>query len=248
MQNRRVYIIIFSLCLLLNLFYDLSAFSQSSKILENYVQQGLANNHALQQKELNLEISLQALKEANGLFYPSLGLEAQYSIAHGGRSIDIPLGDMLNPVYSSLNQLLQQPGAFPQIANEKVQFLPNDYHDTKVRMIIPLINAEIFYNRKIKKELICASQAEVNVYKRELIKEIKIAYFRYLQSLKVVEAYSSALELVNEARRVNQKLVDNQLAGSEKLYRIEAEKDQVIAKLTKANNDVKTSASYFNFL
>ncbi len=225
--------------------------SQTSEILDAYIQQGLENNLALHQKELNLEKSLKALKEANGLFYPSVQIEAQYFLAQGGRTIDLPVGDMLNPVYSSLNQILEsmgQPGNFPQIDNESIEFLPNDYHDTKVRIITPLINAEIYYNRKIKKEMISASQAEINVYKRELIKEIKIAYFRYLQSLKVMDAYQSGFELLDEALRVNKKLVENQMAGREKLYRLEAEQNQVKAQLTKAENDMKIAAAYFNFL
>jgi outer membrane protein len=230
---------------------SLPTISQSSEILDNYIKNGLKENLSLQQKELNLEKSLHVLKEANGLFYPSIGLDAQYILSNGGRSIELPVGDMLNPVYSSLNQILHdmgQPGEFPQIANEKIQFLPNDYHDTKIRVIMPLVNAEIFYNRKIKKENISATQAEINIYRRELIKEIKIAYFRYLQTIKVVEAYKSALELINEARRVNKKLVENQMAGPEKLYRIEAEQSEVMAQLTKAENERNTAASYFNFL
>lgn len=224
---------------------------QSSPILESYIKQGLENNLALQQKSLNLEKSLQALKEANGLFFPSVSLSAQYMLASGGRSVDLPIGDLLNPVYSSLNQILQnmgQQGSFPQIDNQKIQFLPNNYHDSKIQFILPLVNAEIYYNRKFKKEQINYSQAEVKVFKRELVKEIKIAYMRYLQSVKVVEAYKSASELVAEALRVNEKLVKNQIVGNDKLYRIKAEQSLVEAQLTKADNDRKSAISYFNFI
>ncbi len=240
-----------TLWIFLLLFILLPVGGQSVRVLDSYIMQGLENNLALKQKELNLENCLQALKEANGLFYPQVGVDAQYYSAKGGRSIDLPIGDLLNPVYSSLNQILEgmgQQGGFPQISNQNIQFLPNDYHDTKVRVIVPLVNAEIFYNRKIKKEAIQYSQAELLVYKRELIKDIKTAYLQYLQSLKVVEAYNSAMELVSEAYRVNEKLVNNQMAGKEKIFRIEAEKSQVEAQLTKAENDQKTSAAYFNFL
>lgn len=225
--------------------------AQTGGILDTYIVAGMENNLALKQKELNLELSIHALKEANGLFYPSAEINAQYMLATGGRSIEMPVGDMLNGVYSSLNSILEsmgQTGGFPQIANQKIEFLPNDYHDTKIRVITPLVNAEIYYNRKIKQEMITGTQAEINVYKRELIKEIKTSYFRYLQALKVVDAYRSALELVNEARRVNQKLVENQMAGPEKLYRIDAEVSRVTAELAKAENDRNTAASFFNFL
>jgi outer membrane protein len=238
----------FSIILLLS---ALTAKPQSNSILDGYIRQGLENNLALQQKQLNLEKSIQALKEANGLFYPSVELNAQYTLANGGRSINLPVGDMLNPVYSTLNQILQkmgQQGDFPQIKNEEIQFLPNGYQDTKLRAILPLVNAEIYFNRKIKKELISLTQAETNVFKRELVKEIKIAYLRYLQSIKVVEAYQSAKGLLTEALRVNMKLVENQMAGNDKLLRIKSELSQVEAQLTRAENDNKTGASYFNFL
>ncbi len=252
MRNvKKIILLLFFIVPHLLCFAGVSAFGQPSGTLDNYIKQGLRNNLALKQKELSLEKSLKALQEANGLFYPSVGLEAQYFLADGGRSIDLPVGDMLNPVYTSLNEILAgmgRQGNFPQISNEKIQFLPSDYHDTKLRVIMPLINSEIYYNRKIKKEMINAAQAEVNVFKRELIKEIKIAYYRYLQTLKIVEAYKSALDLVNEARRVNAKLVENQMAGPEKLYRIEAEQSKVKAELTKAESDRNTASSYFNFL
>lgn len=228
-----------------------TVWSQSNTVLDLYIKQGLENNLALQQKQLNLEKSIQALKEANGLFYPAIELNAQYTIANGGRSISLPVGDMLNPVYSTLNQILQtmgQQGGFPQIQNEEIQFLPNNFHDTKIRAVLPLVNAEIFYNRKIKKELISFAQAEKNVYARELVKEIKIAYMRYLQSIKVVEAYNSAKDLVAEALRVNEKLVKNQMAGNDQLLRIKAELSQVEAQLTRAENDQNTASVYFNFL
>lgn len=231
--------------------FTFNAKAQQGSVLDFYIKQGLENNLALQQKKLNLEKSLIALKEANGLFYPAVSLNAQYTLASGGRSTNLPIGDILNPVYSSLNQILQnmgQPGNFPQIDNQKIQFLPNDYHDSKFRVTLPLINAEIYYNRKYKKEMITYAQAETNVYKRELVKEIKTAYLRYLQSVKVVEAYSSASDLVKEALRVNEKLVKNQMAGNDKVLRMKAELSQVEAQQTKADNDKSTAASYFNFL
>lgn len=222
--------------------------SQDSSALEKYIRLGLENNLALKQKQLNLEKSLLALKEANSLFYPSIHLSSQYTLSSGGRSIDLPIGDLLNPVYSSLNQLTGEPGAFPAIANQEIQFLPNNYHDTKFRVIMPLVNAEIYYNRKIKNEMIGYSQAELNVYKRELVKEIKVAYLRFLQSVKVIEAYKSASALLTEALHVNEKLVKNQMAGNDKVLRIKAELSQVEAQVTKAENDKRIASSFFNFL
>jgi outer membrane protein TolC len=238
-------------CIIALLFTAGISKAQSADILESYIRQGLENNLALQQKELDLEKSIAALKEANGLFYPSVDFDAQYTLADGGRSIELPVGDLLNPVYSSLNQILKsmgQDGSFSQISNQKVQFLPTNFNDTKLRMVLPLVNTEIYYNHRIKKEMISFTQAETNVFKRELVKEIKIAYLKYLQTVMVIDAFISAKALVTETLRVNEKLAENQMAGNDKRLRIKAELSHIEAQLTKAENDKKSASSYFNFL
>jgi outer membrane protein len=70
------------------LFFVLWRGLQSQNVLEQYIQEGLENNLALQQKDFSLEKSLQALREAKGMFLPSLGVEARFSAAGGGRTID----------------------------------------------------------------------------------------------------------------------------------------------------------------
>ncbi|NJO25856.1 MAG: TolC family protein, partial [Bacteroidia bacterium] len=52
-----------------------------------------------------MENSLVALKEARSLFLPTTWFETQYTLANGGRTIDIPVGNLMNPVYKTLNQL-----------------------------------------------------------------------------------------------------------------------------------------------
>ena len=86
--------------------------------MEEYIKLGLEKNLALQQKQADYEISLKALQSAGGLFYPNLGIDARYTVARGGRMIDFPVGDLLNPVYSTLNQLLQA-NQFPQVENQE---------------------------------------------------------------------------------------------------------------------------------
>ncbi len=68
----------------------------------------------------------------------------------GGRTQDIPIGDLLNNVYSTLNQLTGQ-SKFPQVNNQSIQFLPNDFHDTRVEVVVPVVNTDLYYNRAIKK-------------------------------------------------------------------------------------------------
>lgn len=77
--------------------------SAQSSPLQTYIQEALENNIALQQKNLSYQRSLEALKEAKAMFIPKLSLEARYSMAQGGRTIEFPVGDLVNPAYENLN-------------------------------------------------------------------------------------------------------------------------------------------------
>ena len=74
-------------------------------VLQEYITEGLQSNQGLKQVKLDYAANLSALKEARGLFFPDLSLNARYTVADGGRTIEFPVGDMLNPVYSTLNVL-----------------------------------------------------------------------------------------------------------------------------------------------
>src|SRR3954470_7340240 len=92
-----------------------------SQVLEAYVQEGIKSNLQLQQEQLNYDKSVENLNLAKALFLPQLSANSSYSWAHGGRKITIPVGDLMNPVYSTLNQLTGT-NAFPQIQNSNTQF------------------------------------------------------------------------------------------------------------------------------
>jgi outer membrane protein TolC len=228
------------------------AIQAQSDVLEAYIRQGLADNESIKQQNFQLKKSLYALKEASGLFAPTIGLEASYTDARGGRSFDVPIGDILNPVYQNLNKInaALDPTAskFPTLNNVSEQFLPENFYDAYFQVSMPLINAEIWYNRSIKKDQIEMQQNEVAIYKRELVKDIKTAYFSYLKAQQAVSIYESALLLVKESERVNEKLVEN---GKEVIYavsRAKSEVSKVEAQLNDAQNTRKNAAAYFNFL
>lgn len=216
-------------------------------VLDGYVKMGLDSNLALRQKQFQLQKALNALDEAKGLFLPNVYFQSDYTVAKGGRKIDFPVGDMLNPVYSTLN-LLTQSKLFPQIENQTIQFLPNNFHDTRVRVAMPLVNAEIWYNKQLKTEAISYQQAELQVYKRELVKDIRVSYFNYVRANQVVKIYENALNILQEQKKLTETLVKNEVALPVQLQFIQAEISQNKAKLSEAQNNVKAAAAYFNFL
>src|SRR6185369_13703880 len=85
-------------------------------VVERYVAEGLRSNLSLQSESLEVERAAQALAAARARFLPEVSLQARYSRAEGGRDFTIPVGTTLNPVYSTLNELLAaqgQPARFP---------------------------------------------------------------------------------------------------------------------------------------
>ena len=128
-----------------------NSFAQSVDPLPGYINEGLSHNLVLQEKTISLEKSLLALKEAKSLFLPTSYFETQYTLAQGGRAIEFPVGDLLNPVYSTLNQLTNST-QFPQIKNVSEQFLPNNFYDVRIKTSMPIINTDLKYNKQIKEQ------------------------------------------------------------------------------------------------
>lgn len=221
------------------------AFGQ--EVLNRYIQKGLDSNLALRQKSFDIKKAQLDLDRAKTLFYPQVGLNAQYTIANGGRAIDIPIGDLLNPVYSTLNQLTSS-AKFPQVENQSQQFLPNDFNDTKIEVTLPVYNPSIKLNKQLKEELINTYKADEDIYKRELVMQIKQAYYQYLQAGKAVNVYTNAITTVSENLRYNEKLVKNNAATKDAVLKAKAQLSQVQSSLIDAQQQQKNAAAYFNFL
>jgi outer membrane protein len=222
-------------------------FSQTS-FLDDYISEGLENNLTLKEHRLSYEQSLQALREAKGMFYPSLSFEASYTRAGGGRALEFPVGDLLNPINSTLNELTQQQ-AFPtDIQNVNETFLPNDFHETKFRLVQPLFQPGVYYNHKIKQSLVQLEEVDKKTYERELIREIKTTYFQYIQSETALTIYQEARSLLLELYTVNEKLVKYDKALQDVLYSTRYELSEIDKQLQFAQRDKQTVRSYFNFL
>lgn len=215
--------------------------------LQGYIDHGLRNNQGLKQQRFILERNLFALKEARTFFYPEVNFSTSYLDSRGGRKISIPIGDLLNPVYNSLNELTNS-SAFPKVENVNQTFNPRNYYDAKFRTSLPLYNAEITYNTKIRKEQIHLQQAEVDVYRRELVKEIKLAYYACQQADEAIRILESAVSLAKDNLRFNQALVKNDKAIRTVVSRSENELIGFEARLVDARNQSINAKAYFNFL
>jgi outer membrane protein TolC len=218
-----------------------------SEILNNYVQEGLKNSQTLKQQTFQLQKAVVALAEAKTLFKPNINFNTTLSTAQGGRTIDIATGDLVNPVYRTLNQLTQT-NQFPQIQNVSEQLIPRDFYDVRVKTTMPLLNAELKYNQAIKQEQITMQQAEIQVYKRELVKDIKLAYINYLRASEALKIYENTIKLLRESERVNESLIKNGSANPTVLVRTRNEIAKINGDFEAARGTQKNAAAYFNFL
>ncbi len=216
-----------------------SARSQSG-VLEGYVREGLASNLALQQQNFSYQKSEQALREARGLFLPSLDLGARYSKLEGNV---LDFGRLVDPVYATLNQLLQQE-AFPLGLNLRLPLA----REAKVTLTQPIFNPAIYYNYRVQSSLRVAEAAHLRSFQRQLVADIKTAYLNYAKTVRVVELYGKTVPLLEENLRVNQSLLANQKITEDVVYRARAELSEVQQKLAEAGQQSEAAAQYFNFL
>ncbi len=235
-----------SLLTIIHLFW-MSLVVNAQGSLEKYIETGLKNNLVLQMKNVSLENALNALKTANSLFFPTVDFKGDYQSGDGGRNISFPVGDMLNPVYRTLNQLTSG-NTFPEISNFETNFFPQNYYDLKVRTSLPIINSDLIYNRAIRKQQITMQEFDVEIYKSELTKNIQVAYYNYLSAVKSIEIYDGAISLAREARRINQSLLDNGKSLRAYVLRSESEIQNLEAKKTSALQQMKNARMYFNFI
>lgn len=240
-MNTRSYIFTFVLWMV-----SLQLLAQSS-ILDQYIQEGLKSNLQLQQEQLNYDKSVENLGLAKALFMPQVSAIANYTLAGGGRKIQFPVGDLLNPVYTTLNQLTGT-SAFPQIANVNEQFLPNNFHETKFRVVQPLFNPDIYFNYKAQKELITVQQAQKNVYQNELKYNITSAYYQYLQSEEALTILNKTKILLQELLKINTRLVANAKATKDVVLSTEYELSKIDQQLAENHKNNQVARSYFNFL
>ncbi len=220
---------------------------QAQQILETYIQEGLANNLVLKEKNASLEQSLLALKDAKSFFLPSMDFGASYTLAEGGRTIAFPVGDLLNPVYATLNKLTAS-SSFPQIENVSEQLLPNNFYDTRFRTTLPILNTDIKYQNQIRKEQVNWSSYQVDIYRATLIQDIRVAYFSFCAAHSSIEILKNTLQLVSQNLKDTRSLVESGKGLPASVLRAESELEQVKSMLLEAENKTVNAAQYLNFL
>jgi outer membrane protein len=218
-----------------------------SPVLDQYIHQGLESNLALRQQQMEIEKSIKAIEIAKTHFFPQVNFAPTYSVAFGGRKIDIPIGDLLNPVYSTLNALTGT-SVFPQVENTSEQMAPMNFHDTKLEIKVPLFNSDIKYNVQLQKQLLLTEEAKKKYLQLELKANIESAYYQYLQALEAIRIFAYAENLAKENVLLNQKLLQHEEVLIDAQLTAEYELSKVQIQKKEAEKNAKVAKAYFNFL
>ena len=219
--------------------------------LDKYIQEAFQNNLVIQQKNISIEKALISLQSTRTLYFPNLAFQSSYQSGEGGRSISIPVYEIVAPIYATLNRITNAPPILQSSGETKTYesyFLPKNFYDAKVVASLPLYNKEISINKQIQQEQVELQQTDLSTYKRELIAQVKSAYFNYLTSLGAINIYKSALVRSNETKKMTEKLIANGKGLPAHLIRSESEVYSIQSMLAEAEKQSGLAKMYFNFL
>jgi outer membrane protein len=220
-------------------------------IIDGYVQSGLASNLALANQDIEVDKSRAALAAARARFFPELALAARYTRADGGRQIDLPVGQLLNPAYQTLNELLLANGGvarFGAIADQAIPLqLPRE-QDTRITLRQPLYAPAITAGVAAARASLGAADYSRQAYRRELQRDLAVAYLEWLKARNGAAILSASEATLAENLRVNQSRYDHGKSTHDAVLRARAEWLGVQQQQRDAANNVDQARSYLNFL
>ena len=219
--------------------------------LDALVEQAWRSNLALAGQAVEVDRAAARLAEARSRFLPRVDFAARYTLADGGRTIDVPIGDLLNGAYATLNQYLAGQGQSPRfgpVANQSIPLLREREQETKLRLTQPLYAPAISRGTRAAREGLAAREAQRTAYQRQLRAEVHEAYFHHTQAAAGVAIYASALDLVEESVRVNRTLATQDKVTADIVLRAEAEAAAVRQQLADAGKGCDFARSFLNFL
>ncbi|HUO79750.1 MAG TPA: TolC family protein [Steroidobacteraceae bacterium] len=216
-------------------------------VVEELVRDALAANLELDAAGAEVWRRVAALDEARARYLPALDLNARYSAADGGRVIEVPVGDLLNPVYATLNQLTGQ-NQFPTVANQQIPLQRSREQDTRLSLTQPLYDARLRPAREASAAQYDAASAARTALAGRIDRDMRTAYTRWLETRARREILDATLELARANQRVNESLYANGKITRDLVYRAEADVLEVEQSRLAADKGVHLAQSYVNLI
>jgi len=224
-----------------------SAAVSVEEAVDALVADALAANLELDGASAGVAERLAALEQARARYLPSLDFAARYSRADGGRSIDIPVGDLVNPVYATLNQLTGA-ARFAPVANQQIDFQRTREQDTKLSLTQSLYDPRLGAARAGAESQYQSAAAGRAALAARIERDMREAYYRWLQARAQIGIFEATLELAAENHRVNDSLFRNGKITRDLVLRAEADQLEVEQTRLGAGNAERLAQSYVNLL
>ncbi|MEO8443514.1 MAG: TolC family protein, partial [Gammaproteobacteria bacterium] len=220
-------------------------------IVDEYVREALASNLALRGQGFDVERQLALLAEARSRFLPQIGFEARYTRAEGGREISLPIGELVNPAYQTLNELLVangEPARFTDIRDTSFRFLRDREQDTRLSLRQPLYAPAIPAAFRAQRAVLDGTEFARQALARRLERDVTVGYLDWLRARSTVDIVESSFGLLQENLRVNESLYANGRVTQDQVLRARAELLEVQQQRTEAATLAARSAQLVNFL
>ncbi len=188
-----------------------------------------------------------AFAESRNAYLPSVGVQSRYTRSAGGRTIEFPVGDLLNPVYAALNDVTGS-SAFPTIDNEQIRFLRKTEQETKANLVQPVFLPGASAWRRAASADAQRAGLTVASVERDVAAGIRDTYLSWLQANQAVLIIEAARDQLREAHRATSALLENGLATNDAVFRIDADLSDIRQQLAMANNQVNLAAAALNTL
>ena len=205
--------------------------------LGGLVAEALRSNLGLEGQRFAERRSAADVREARGLFFPSLTLASRDSRLDGVPNI----GDFVNPAYAALNGILGQ-NRFPT----NLDITLPQRHDSHLELRQPLFNAAIFANYSAARSRHDAERFALGAAARRLAADVQTAYLTEASARRAVEIYTASLALVRENERVAERLVAAGRATPEAVYRARADRSEIEQRLAEARQRDVAAARVVN--
>lgn len=219
--------------------------------LEQLVDDALAANLELRAGEATVAQRIAALDQARALYLPALDVAARYSVADGGRTLEFPIGDLLNPVYETLDELLVasgRPPQFPRVRNETVEFLREREQETKLVVEQPVYEPRLGPAVDASREELNRTNANLAALRTRVVRDVQQAYYQWLAGQQAVLVLEATREVAQANLDANESLYRNGRVTRDLVYRAEADVLEVEQQRIAAASRVRIAQSYVNLL
>ncbi len=219
--------------------------------LRQVLDDALAANLELQAGQAGVRQRYAALDQARARYLPVVDFDARYSVANGGRTIEFPVGDLLNPVYETLDDLLVQSGqppSFPRVRNEEIELLMPTEQNTRVVAAQPIYDPRLGPAVEATRQDVNRAEAGLAGLRTRVVRDTKQAYYEWLAAQQQALVLDATLEVARSNLAANESLYRNGKITRDFVFRAEADQLEVEQQRRAAEARVRIARSYVNLL